>query len=147
MPFFILIWPLIICYRLWNSKWSMISFQTPTFFLNVLDNLYMDFKLSLQPPFGLSQIVIVHEISPLVSFSSWFSFRLVKQQNVNFPIGFGGFTRTSPKPSRMFHFSHSTRTISQRWKIVSEERRMFIHSFVDSTFKIGFNVSSNCCKQ
>jgi hypothetical protein len=30
---------------------------------------------------------------------------------------------------------------------VSEKRRMFIHSFVDSTFKTSFNVSSNCFKQ
>jgi hypothetical protein len=124
----------------------MISFQIMAFLNNILDTSYMGFKLGLPSPFGLSWIVIVHEISPLASFSYWFSFRLTTQLNADFPINFGNFARTSLEPFKMLHLSHSTRIVSQRWKTMFKERRMFIHFFIDSTFKIGFNVSSNFCR-
>ncbi len=125
----------------------MISFRITTFLLNVLDTSHRNFKSNLPPPFYLSQRVTIHEISSFTSLSNWVSFKLAKQPNANFPIGFGDSIGTSPVPSKMLHLFNCTRIFSQRWKIVSEKRRMFIHSFVDSTFKTSFNVSSNCFKQ
>jgi hypothetical protein len=107
----------------------------------------MDFKSGLPPHFGLSWIVTIHEISLFARFSNWISFILAKQPNANLPIGFGSFAKTSPVPFKMLHLSHSTRIVSKRWKTMSKERKMFIHSFVDSLFKTSFNVSSNCYRQ
>jgi hypothetical protein len=65
---------------------------------------------------------------------------LEKQSNVDFPISFGDLTWTSLVPSKMLHISHYTKIISQRWKTMYEEKRMFIHSFINLMFKICFNV-------
>jgi len=50
----------------------------------------------------------------------------------------------SPMLSKMLQFSHSTRFVSHKWKIGSKRRKKLMHSLVDSTLNIGFNVSSNC---
>jgi len=106
-------------------------------------NLYLDLKLGLLPFAGCSLSVIIFESNPLASYSSCFSLRFTKQPKVDFPIGFGRHANTSPNPSRMLHLSHSRRTLYHSWKTTSINRRIFMHSFVDSTFKIGLNVSSN----
>jgi hypothetical protein len=79
----------------------------------------------------------------LANFSSCFSLTFAKQLKANFPISFGGHASTSPNPSRMLHLYHSRRTLCHNWKTTSVNKRTFMHSFIDSTFRTWLNVSSN----
>ncbi len=87
---------------------------------------------------------IIFARRPRTIFSNFFSFKFKRQPNVNFFISIGGQVDMSPMLSKMLQFSHSTRFVSHKWKIGSKRRKKLMHSLVDSTLNIGFNVSSNC---
>jgi hypothetical protein len=103
----------------------------------------MDLSLGLPPFVGCFMSVIVFEKNPLANFSSYFSLRFAKQLKANFPINFGEHAGTSPNPSRMLHLSHSRKTLCHSWKIAFVNKKIFMHSFVDSTFRTCLNISSN----
>jgi hypothetical protein len=125
----------------------MISLRITTFRFRTLVISYIHLKSNFPPPLvGHSYSVIVRSSSPLVNFSSCFSFKFVKQNNANFPIGFGGQVKTSPLLSRILHLSHSMRTLSHDWNIVFDKSRILMHFFVDSTFKTSLRVSSKVYK-
>ncbi len=103
----------------------------------------MDFNFGLLPLVGRSLKVIVFTNSLFANFSNQISFKFAKQPKADLLIGFSKRANTSPDPSRMLHLSHSKRAFCHNWNNTFVNIKMFIHSFVDSTFNMGFNVSLN----
>ncbi len=105
----------------------------------------MDFNFGFLPLVKHSLIVIIFVKGLFTNFSSRILFRCAMQSKVDLPINFGGCVGTSLDPSRMLHLSHSRRTFCHKWNIAFINNKSHMHSFVDSTFSMGFNVSSNFC--